>query len=215
MREYLIDKKFDESCITVIPNMVNLRKERTTRHYHNPIVIGAMSRFVKKKGIDILLQSVAQLTAQHYDVRVIIAGNGEEKDNLIRLVKDLQLEQCVSFVGWVEDKEKFFNEIDIFCLPSLHEPFGIILLEAMANAIPIIATSVEGPSEIMRSRQDGLLCIPGSFSELATKIAYMLINPLDAKKYAESAYYRVKAKYTISVVAPQLSNFIKSIIANR
>lgn len=213
MREFLIKKNFEESCIQVIPNMIHVRKELVVRKYHSPIVIGAIARFVKKKGIDILLHSLAKLRDQHYSFKAIIGGDGEEASKLQKLVKDLKLEEYVSFVGWVKNQEKFFNEIDIFCVPSLHEPFGIIVLEAMAHTIPIVATNVEGPSEILRNRQDGLLCTAGSSDDLTIKLAYLLLNPMEAKRYAENSHSRVKDKYSVPIIAPKLVDFIKAIIA--
>ena len=62
---------------------------------------------------------------------------------------------CAGFPGWVDDKPAFFAGIDVFCLPSHHEPFGIVLIEAMAQAMPIVATDSEGPSEILRDGIDG------------------------------------------------------------
>ncbi|WPY00493.1 Glycosyltransferase family 4 protein [Candidatus Trichorickettsia mobilis] len=211
MREYLIKQHFEESCIQVIPNMINIRKDPVVRKFHSPVVIGTMTRFVKKKGVDILLKSLAKLRDQHYNFKAIIGGGGEEESNLLKLVQELKLEQYVSFVGWINNKEKFFNEVDIFCVPSLHEPFGIIILEAMVNSMPIVSTNTEGPSEIIRNRHDGLLCTAGSVDDLTLKLAYLLINSMDAKKYAENAYVRVNDKYTTSVVAPQLANFVKTI----
>lgn len=211
MRQYLLEHDFEESRIVVIPNMINIRKDLATRRYHAPVVVGTIARFVKKKGVDVLLRSLARLRDQHYHFKAIIGGDGEEAGALHKLSKELNLEQHVSFVRWVNNHDKFFNDIDIFCVPSLHEPFGIAVLEAMANTIPIVSTDTEGPSEILRNRYDGLLCSAGSVDDLATKLAYLLMNSNDARKYAESAYRRVTDRYSASVIAPKLSEFIETI----
>lgn len=211
MAEYLLEQRFDQKCVQVIPNMVYINKDYVSKNYHHPITIGVAARFVKKKGLDIFLQSLVKLKEQHYDFRVLIGGSGDESKRLVRMSKDLNLDNNVSFIGWIKNQDKFFNDIDIFCLPSLHEPFGIILLKAMAHSVPIVATNTEGPSEILRNKYDGLLCKADSVEDMAAKLAYMLINQTEAKKYTANAYNRANDKYSNVAIAPKLAYFIESI----
>ena len=76
-------------------------------------------------------------------------GDGAETAALTELTHRHGLGDRIAFPGWQDDTAAFFDSIDVFCLPSLHEPFGIVLLEAMAQALPVIATDSEGPSEIL------------------------------------------------------------------
>lgn len=212
MLQHLAIQGFNKTRIVMIPNMIYLNQELIKKNFKHPITIGTIARFVPKKGIDIFLHALLNLKKGGYLFKALIGGDGEEKDNLIRLIKKLGLNNEVKFIGWVEDKINFFKDIDIFCLPSIHEPFGIIILEAMASCTPIVATKTEGPSEIIRDLTDGILYNPTSSDDLAEKLVYLLTNPIQAKAYAQSSYLRLKENYDINLVAKKLSIFLKSII---
>ncbi len=130
-----------------------------------------------------LFKAIKILKKKNNDLHAVIGGSGEEKDNLIALAHKLNLQDQISFTGWVNDRDKFFKQIDIFCLPSLHEPFGIIVLEAMEASMPIVSTDTEGPAAILNDMQDGLICKAGSAEDLAAKIVYLIENPIKAKEF--------------------------------
>ncbi|WP_347938734.1 glycosyltransferase [Rickettsia oklahomensis] len=180
--------------------------------YGKPIVIGVLARFVTKKGVDIFIKAIKILKEKKYNIQVVIGGEGEEKDNLIALVRILNLQNQISFTGWINDKDRFFEQSDIFCLPSLHEPFGIIVLEAMKANIPIVSTDTEGPTEILSNMQDGLICKAGSIKDLAEKIAYLIDNPKKAKVFSKNAYLKLQQNYDIQVVSKKLQYILESLI---
>jgi glycosyltransferase involved in cell wall biosynthesis len=105
---------------------------------------------------------------------VHLAGGGEEHENLKALVEKYHLQENVNFIGWVNDKKEFFDKIDIFCLPSLVEPFGVIVLEAMLYDKPIIATEAEGPKEIITHMKDGILVPIGSPTAMSEAIEELM-----------------------------------------
>lgn len=212
MQNFLIQNGVDRSRIVLIPNMINIENNFVPRNnYKQPVVIGTMARFVQNKGIDVFLTSLLKLKERNYNFKAIIGGNGEEAEKLHTLSKNLGLEHYVSFIGWVKDKKEFFDSIDIFCLPSVHEPFGIIVLEAMKFCVPMVCTKTQGPSEIIRDQVDGLLCTTGSSDQLAEKLAYLIDNQDVSKNYAKSSYLRLQENYEISIVASKLAEFIRSI----
>ncbi|MGX6960015.1 MAG: glycosyltransferase family 4 protein [Rickettsia endosymbiont of Pentastiridius leporinus] len=211
MKEFLLKNNFAESQIFILPNMINISKKFTLKPYKKPIVIGVLARFVAKKGIDVFIKAIKILQDKNYEIQVVIGGSGEEKESLVSLINNLNLQNKISFIGWVKDKDKFFEQIDIFCLPSLHEPFGIIVLEAMEAGLPIVSTDTEGPAEILRDMQDGLICRVGSAEDLAEKIAYLLDNPTKAEEFSKNAYLRLQQNYDIKVVAKKLLQYLQKI----
>ncbi len=212
MKKYLAMRNFPLASIFVVPNMIELNRQFIPRTRQKEVIIGAVARLVRKKGMHILLEALSLIQHKGYNFKAVIAGDGEEKNNLLQLAKKLKLEKHVEFLGWIDEgKEQFFTDIDIFCLPSLHEPFGIILLEAMHYALPIIATKTEGPSEILRDRQDAALCEINSSGDLAEKIIYFLENPDHAIALAHSAYIRLKDNYSIKIVGVKLKEALSSI----
>ncbi len=210
MHAYLLENNFTLKQITVIPNMVKPYEHASVKPRNDPIIIGTFGRFVHKKGMDIFLQALSLLKAKNYKFKAVIGGEGEEKEALLRLTQQLNLKEEVSLTGWVVDKEKFFQDIDIFCLPSRHEPFGIIILEAMAYSLPIVATNTEGPGEILRHEIDGLVSEVNAV-DLSQKLAYLLDNPAKATEYSKNAYLRLKENYDIKIVSSRLARFIHSI----
>ncbi|WP_341791160.1 glycosyltransferase family 4 protein [Rickettsia endosymbiont of Gonocerus acuteangulatus] len=205
MKEHLLKNNFSESKIFILPNMINITKEFTpNKSYKKPVVIGVLARFVAKKGVDVFINAIKILQDKNYEVQAVIGGNGEEQDNLTALVNKLNLQDKILFTGWVNDKDKFFEQIDIFCLPSLHEPFGIIVLEAMENSLPIVSTDTEGPSEILKHMQDRLICKARSPEDLAKSIAYLIDNPQKAEQFSQKAYLKLTQTYNIKVISEKL-----------
>jgi len=192
--------------IFLIPNMVRVNREFTQRKIHNPPVIGAMGRFVAKKGFDVFIEALAILKAENINFRAVLAGNGEEDNFLRALAKDNGLDGVLEFTGWVENQQEFFDKIDIFCLPSHHEPFGIVLLEAMAQSLPVISSDSEGPSEIIQNGINGMLVPKGNEIALANAIKELLADKIEDNLFSVNAYDSVKNNYDLAVVSGKLRN---------
>ncbi|WP_341790744.1 glycosyltransferase family 4 protein [Rickettsia endosymbiont of Polydrusus tereticollis] len=212
MKEHLLTNNFVKSKIFTLPNMINIKKDFIPHKlYRNPITIGMIARLVPKKGADIFIEAMHILREKGYEFKAIIGGNGEESDKLLALTHKLGLTDYILFTGWVKDKDNFFAELDIFCLPSLHELFGIILLEAMEASLPIVSSNTEGPNEILTHMQEGLLYENASSEDLAEKIIYLIDHPNKAQKFSKAAYLRLKQNYDINVVSKKLMEFCESI----
>ena len=215
MQKAAIESGIDHSRVALIPNTIDLSQCKIIKKKEEdplPPVIGTMGRFVPKKGFDVFLESLAILKKEGVQFKAIIGGGGEEEQNLKALSHELGLTHYVEFIGWVKDKEKFFNEIDIFCLPSRAEPFGIILLEAMAYKTPVISTKSNGPLEIITDEIDGLLVDIGSADQMAESIKLLLDDEISSSKLASNALLTARKNYDTSVVSKKLSNFLNHII---
>lgn len=197
-----------------IPNMVRLPEPAITRAekpVDQPIVIGAMGRFVAKKGFDHLIDAAARLGAlTRHPFKIVIAGDGEEQSALMKRVKKHKLQDKVEFIGWVEDKKSFFTNCDLFCLPSLHEPFGIVLLEAMAHSTPVVSYTSEGPSEIFTQHPEaGVMVANGDVGALADTLARLIANPAQRKFLSQRARIAVEQEYSIPVVSKRIDDALK------
>ncbi|MGE3714501.1 MAG: glycosyltransferase, partial [Alphaproteobacteria bacterium] len=129
LMSHLAQQGISESKIFHIPNMIRCRELPHREMRHDPPVIGTMGRFVAKKGFDTYIAALKILNDRGHEFRAILGGSGELEAALKSQAHNAGLMQVLSFPGWVEDKKSFYTKIDIFCLPSLHEPFGIVLLE--------------------------------------------------------------------------------------
>lgn len=176
--------------------------------------IGAMGRLVAKKGFDVWLRSLALLRDKNIAFSAVLAGDGEEKEALLWLRNELCLQEVVEFKGWVECKETFYNEIEIFCVPSHHEPFGIVIIEAMARGVPIISTASEGAVEILADSAHGAIVEKNNPEAMANALAMLLSNPGDVLAMGQRGRNYVRESYGMEVRSEAMLSVLKTIIAS-
>ena len=214
LRHTAIKLGMTKNNIALIPNMVRTveSNHRKTPIEEDVIIIGAMGRFVAKKGFDQLLYAAAKIKIlTRIPFRIILGGEGEEKAALQRLCKELKLEDIVDFVGWVEDKNAFYSQCHLFCLPSLHEPFGIVTLEAMAHGVPVVAYDSEGPHEIFMTHPEaGLRVKLGDSGALAEALTRLINNPAQRKFMADQALKAIQHDYALPVVSEKIDAVLKA-----
>ncbi len=208
LKEHLIKQGLETKKLLSVPNMIRISHNYGKRPYNSPVVIGSFGRFVDKKGFKYLIEAIHLLKQRNCKVRIIIGGDGKNKKLLTRQIQKLGLKKEVILVGWIKNKTSFFKQIDIFCLPSITEPFGIILLEAMEHSKPVISTKSGGPEEIVRDMVDGLLVEVESVKDIADKLQMVIRNEIWGHDLAYSAYQRIKKNYSIDLVAKKLSNIL-------
>ncbi len=179
-----------------LPNC--LEKKITSKEYikytakknKKKIVIGAMGRLVDKKGFHYLIDAIKELP----DTQLLIAGDGPCYKKLKDKIKDIS---NIEMLGWISNKEDFFKKIDIFCLSSTFEPFGIVLIEAMARGIPVVSTKCYGPVDIIKNNYNGLLVKKASTKELSYGIKVLKGNYMLRKKISKNSLLTIKNNYTI------------------
>lgn len=212
----LIEMKYNKNNIFYVPNMINIEPLKIIPHKkQNAVpVIGTMGRFVHKKGFDIFIRALSILHDEGIKFKAILGGDGEEKDNLLKLSRDLHIDKLIEFPGWIDDKSKFFSAIDIFCLPSRLEPFGIVLLEAMLYNKPVVSFPSQGPSEIGTDKENILFAEMGNERDLADKLQMLIENRALSLKLIKAADELVRKKYTLEVISNVLDRASKHIMEN-
>jgi len=175
------------------------------------MTIASYGRLVKKKGFHMLLQAFKILADSGARAILRIGGEGPEREALTRLSARLGLDQQVKFCGWVEDVQEFAKMADLFVLPSLDEPFGIVILEMMAMGKPIVATRTQGPMEILDDNTAWLV-EPGNVSALAAALIDAANRESERAARAMQALHLFKNKYAESVVVPQIVSLYQSVI---
>ncbi|BAY09038.1 glycosyltransferase family 4 protein [Calothrix sp. NIES-2098] len=135
-----------------------------------------------RKNVATLIRATAILRRQIPDVEVRIASRGPEWNNLRRLTQELDLNQNVTFLGYVpyEDLVREYVRCHVFCLPSLQEGFGIVFAEAMASCKPIVASRSSSTPELIEHGVQGLLANPLDSEDLARQLAEVLLSPQTA-----------------------------------
>lgn len=212
LENHLLKNNFEHRKIIKVPNMVRILEEYSPKPYGNPICIGSFGRFVKNKGFIYLIRAIDILKKKGNNITLLLGGDGPEKENLINEVKKLKLEDSVNFFGWVSNKKIFLDKIDIFCLPSVIEPFGIILLEAIQHSKPIVTTRSGGPTENISDGIDGLLTDIKNHEGLAEKLQIIISDQKLAHHFSKLAYQKIKNNYDIKIISLKLSNSLKKIL---
>ena len=214
LRSALIAAGQPPDRITVVPNLVRLPADVATPRA-DPArvpVIGALGRLVPKKGFGDLLEALAFLRARGHSWELRLAGTGPEENALRQQAARLGIEREVRFLGWVDDKRSFFATLDVFCVPSREEPFGIAVLEGMAHARATIATDAPGPREIISHGRDGLIVPRAAPAALADAILALLGDPDRRHELARAGRETVRARFALPVVAERLSAVLRQAI---
>ncbi len=213
LRQIVIrDHGFYPEAVFHMPNMVRIEKGLIRPTWQQPPVIGTLGRMVAKKGFDVYLHALAELKQAGFEFRAVLGGAGEEEKALKQLAASLGLMETVHFTGWVTDPMTFLGSIDIFCLPSHHEPFGIVLLEAMAAKLPVISTDAEGPREILASPEHGVLVPRGDATAMAHALGHILNDESAARTMASEGYRHVRNTYEMERVATYMGEVLQHII---
>jgi glycosyltransferase involved in cell wall biosynthesis len=207
-----------ESRILVVPNGVDaaefavddaLRREARERmRLGDYFVILSVGRLSSEKGHSVLLEAfarLAELDCASGNTKLVIVGDGPEMLNLKRRAAEIagvDFDESlvefgrVSFVGRSSDIRHFLAAADLFVLPSLYEGFGIVLLEAMAAGVPIVASRTGGVPEIIDDGVDGVLVEHGDSDALAAAISPLISDPDSLTRISENAKRKVE-KYSL------------------
>ena len=132
--------------------------KRTPEVVSGPIRVGTVSRLVHQKNIPLLLGALKELNSQDSpEFNLTIVGSGPLKTELQSLSADLGIEKMVTWEGQLREVLTFYRSLDVFVLPSDYEGFGMVLLEAMSQGIPVIARRISAIPEVMGERHPGLV----------------------------------------------------------
>jgi glycosyltransferase involved in cell wall biosynthesis len=144
-----------------------------------------VARQYPRKHVADLLRALPAVRRAVPRARALIAGDGPEHTALLALAAELRLGDAVIFTGALPDDQLalLYRQADIFCLPSVQEGFGIVFLEAMACALPVVATLAAAIPEVVPDRRAGLLIPPGDVAALAHALVELLARPNQRASY--------------------------------
>ena len=210
-RRHVLEKGWPEDRVEVVPNFSRVRPVENIRDtWDSPIHILSYGRYVKKKGFDILLHAFKALLDSGTSARLTIGGQGEELAALESLAKELKIQDTVKLGVWIDDVTVALDQSDLFVLPSLDEPFGIVMLEAMARGVPIISTRTKGPSEVLNETTASLVEI-SSIEALAKAMIDFAQQPNQALERATRALDSYRQKYCQDAVLPKIESVYKHV----
>jgi glycosyltransferase involved in cell wall biosynthesis len=178
------------------------------------IVLGCVARLDRMKGVFVLLEAFASLTARYPKLHLVFAGRGDSDAQMHAETATLGLQSRVEFLGHFSgDIAALLSEFDIFVFPSLWEGFPYSIVEAMRSGMPIVATDVGGIMEAIDSGREGLLVSPGSAAELAAAIEKLLAEPQLRRQFGLAARQRFQRELSLDQMHRRVRDLLSQSVA--
>lgn len=227
IKDELVDNGVKVSRLTVIQNAVNcpsdLGNKSTIRTKirkllslnEDAFLIGFVGRLSKEKGASILIEAASILRQTSKSFKVVIVGEGPQKDYLIALSNSKGLNKNVIFTGFQHDVDKWLSAFDVFVLPSLTEGTPLALLESMSHSVPAVASAVGGVPFVIDDGVSGLLVEPGNPIMLSEKIERLQCDPTFRKQLGNAALNTIKEKFDVEVWCRSIESEYYSLLAKK
>ncbi|NRP28746.1 GDP-mannose-dependent alpha-mannosyltransferase [Marinobacterium sp. xm-d-420] len=190
MKSFFLNHGFENRSVDVLPpiglELDKISEAHRTQDFNSDCIrLGFLGRMTPEKGILTLIKAVSKVHLP-IKIKLVIGGDGPEFEAAKNLSKQLDIDAC--FLGWIELKENFFNQIDVLVIPSESETFGIVALEAMIRKIPVISTPTNGTKSIINNRLSGLIANDFDDSSLSRAIAEL--NNIDIQALIAEGHKR-------------------------
>lgn len=220
----LVDFPLENIFITPFGVDIDKFKKTDVDKNKDEFIIGSIKKLSPKYGmkygilaVDYLIKSL--IKENSITIKYYIYGEGEERENLFKLVKERQLEDVVEFKGRIPNNEvpRALNKFDVFLGNSIldSESFGVAIVEAMACEVPVIVTDVDGFKEVVDGGKAGIM-VPRKNSEIMAKEVYKLVkNPGLRKKIGMKQRDRVVKNYNWSDNVKKMESIYKIIFENQ
>jgi glycosyltransferase involved in cell wall biosynthesis len=180
---------------------------------HLPVV-GTAGPLETIKGHIYFLGAAQRVLAVRPNTEFLVAGVGPEEENLRRLARELGIHHNVTFVSSLYDFTAALAAIDLFCLPSLRQGLGTIMLEAMALGRPVIASGVGGVYSVIQENQTGLVVPPSDSGRLAERILELLADPARARAIGEAGRRLVLEEFSVTRMVDQTAGMYREVLVH-
>lgn len=197
----------ENKCVTIYDG-INVNEFTPNKYLGDKPIISCIGRLETWKGQQVLVDAAKIITEKIPQIHFYLVGSGDNENYLKEKVNKLNLQDNFIFTGHITNVQDYINNSTIIVHTSIvPEPFGMVILEAMALEKVVIATNFGGPKEIITDGVDGYLVNPENPSELAEKISYLLNNSFLIEKVGKSARNTVKDKFDVCKFARQIEKF--------
>jgi sugar transferase (PEP-CTERM/EpsH1 system associated) len=183
---------------------------RGRRERRDDILIGSVGRLAAVKNYQLLLQAVARLP-QELPWRLVLIGDGPERESLQQTIGQLGIGARVSLLGHRDDVAELLGDLDIFVLPSVSEGMSNTLLEAMAAGVAVIASDVGGNREIIEAGRSGLLFAPGDLQAAAQAIQQVAGDAQLRSRLASAGAQRAVTTFGLATMLSAYEDLYRSV----
>lgn len=193
-------------------NKLPLRKKYNVKSKNVILFIG---RIVEKKGVQYLIKAMPDILMKYSDTELIICGDGPLRMELENLTKNMGLDNCIRFVGYVSDenmKIEYLSLSDILVVPSIltrnkdTEGLGVVILEGLATGTAVIASDIGGIPDIIKDGINGFLVKPESSEDIREKVVKILQDDILKRKFRENGQKTAHEKFSWSIVIKSLKD---------
>lgn len=177
------------------------------------VVVGVTCRLIEQKGLPYGLQAFAQVAEEFPAARLVITGDGELRGALEAQAAELGIAGRTTFAGWRTDAPRVMAAYDLFLMPSLWEGFGLVLLEAMAQAIPVVGSRVSAIPEVVVDGETGLLAEPRDADTLAAHLRRLLADTALRKHMGMVGQERLETVFSVPRMTDQTLALYEELVA--
>ncbi len=185
---------------------------RTKKENGTDLTILSIARLVPKKGIEYAIKVIDELSKKHSNIRYLVIGDGYLRNELEKLVSELNLSDRINLLDSMphENIIDYLNQTDIFLAPSLEAENGdqegtpVVILEALAMSIPVVATKHSGIPELVSDNETGFIVAEKNTEALIEKLSYLILNPELRNKFGQTGRSRIMKNFSINLLNRQL-----------
>lgn len=202
---------WDEQKVVAIPNGIDPKRfvvdtrdvKQDARRFH----IGCVARLAEEKGLDVLITSLRDVPS----VSLSIVGLGREHDALKKLVRKLDMEDRVTIESRKGNMAAFYSTLDLLVLPSRrHDPFGLVVVEAMMLGIPVVVTEACGVASQLMHGKDAIIVKPNSSIALTEGISSLLNDPSYMQRIAKAGQKKALSDFTEDSMIDKYEELLKN-----
>lgn len=188
LNDYIEKFHLNPQKITYIYNWIESSDSDSQKYDMDSRKLLSVGRLSEEKGFNQLMEAMSLIIKKHPDWMLDLYGDGEEKDRLNNLIKDLNLSENVILKGRCDNVRDYYKDYAAYVMPSYREGLPVTLLEAKINMLPIVSFDVNtGPREIVRDGKDGILVEPKNIKALADAMCTLIENRDLRKRYSDNA----------------------------
>jgi glycosyltransferase involved in cell wall biosynthesis len=218
-RQYVtIRSGFDLDLFRLSDHEIEQKRKRVRRSLgfsDADIIVGSASRLEPRKGQKYLLDAVADVVTSHPQLKVIIAGDGEDKQELRRYATSLGMNGNIHFLGYRTDIADVISAMDVFVLSSLWEGLPRVLVQSAALGRPIITFDIEGARELVSHGVNGFVVPVRDVKSLAEKILYLVADPARAQHIGRAGRLKVTREWDQAVMVRRIDCLYSELIDGR
>ncbi|MHA1285063.1 MAG: glycosyltransferase family 4 protein [Promethearchaeota archaeon] len=201
LKDYALKAGIPEKKLIITPTGIDLTVKDIDKDIRTEFSIRKDDKIIlyiglinKRKGIDLIIKTAYYLR-NFEKIKFVIVGDGILRERAIRIVKKLDLDKKIIFTGRRLDVHNFYQQADVFILPSRGEGLAGVIMEAMIYKVPVISSNIPGTRDIIENEKNGLLCEAENYKCYANCILEIINNPKFAEKIRSEGLKTIKSKF--------------------